>query len=173
MRLAWMLMYEQIKNASFLTRHFGISKKTFYKWRKRYLTANKNPDTLIDRSKKPNCSPLLTKKEITQIIKKLRKKTCFGEDRLRLFLLKDYNLDIPRSTIYYILKRERLIKKNKRHKKKPLIYNLSYSGNNIQVDIKIIGSYSTRRIIQYSAQDDATRIKFTRLYPERANYYSV
>jgi len=40
-------MYEQrIKNVSFIYRHFGISKKTFYKWRKQYLNSNKNP-TLV------------------------------------------------------------------------------------------------------------------------------
>lgn len=173
MRLAWMLMYEQIKNASLVARHFGISTKTFYKWRKRYLACGKNPYSLMDRSKRPKRIPRLTQDKIVRIIKRLRKKTNFGPDRIRLFLLKDFNLNIPRSTIYYILKREKLIKKPKRRKTKPKVYNLPNPGDNVQVDIKIIHGYSPRKIVQYSAQDDATRIKFTRLYPERTNHYSV
>jgi transposase len=166
-------MYEQIHNACLVARHFGISTKTFYKWRRRYLSSSNNPDSLMDRSKRPKYSPRLTKDGIVRIIKKLRRKTHFGADRLRLFLLKDYKLDIPRSTIYYILRREKLIKKHKKRKKKPLMYNLPYPGDNVQVDIKVIGGYSTKRIMQYSAQDDATRIKFTQLHPERTNNYSV
>jgi len=115
----------------------------------------------------------ITAVEIVKIIKKLRKKTNFGPDRLRLFLLKDYNLNIPRSTIYYILKREKLVKKHKKRKKKPKLYNLPNPGDNVQVDIKIINGYNPKKIVQYSAQDDATRIKLTKLYRERTNHYSV
>jgi transposase len=95
-----MLIYEQVKNAFFVARHFGISKKTFYKWRKRYINSAKELISLLDRSKKPK-KPCLTKKEIVKIIKKLRKKTNFGPDRLRLFLLKDYNLDTSLNYILY------------------------------------------------------------------------
>jgi transposase InsO family protein len=103
----------------------------------------------------------------------MRKKTNFGPDRIRFYLAKDYSLAVARSTIYAILKREGLIKKHKKRKKKPRMYNLPHPGDNVQLDIKVIGGYSTKRIMQYSAQDDATRIKFTLLYRERTNHYSV
>lgn len=173
MRLGWMLLYEQLKNASLVSRHFGISTKTFYKWRKRYLASNKNPEALADRSKRPKTSPSATKEQIIRLIKRMRKKTNFGPDRIRFYLLKDYGISIPRSTIYAILKRKGLIKKYKKRKKKPLRYNLPHPGDNVQLDIKVIGGYSTKRLMQYSAQDDATRIKFTQIYPERTNHYSV
>jgi len=173
MRLAWMLMYEQIGNAHLVSRHFGISAKTFYKWRKRYLASSKSPESLVDRSRRPKHSPRITKEQIAQIIKRLRKKTKFGPDRIRFYLIKDYKLNICRSTIYAILKRKSLIKKHKRLKKHLLCYNLPYPGDNIQVDIKVIGGYSVKRAMQYSAIDDATRIKLTRIYPERSNHYSV
>ncbi len=111
MRLAWMLMYEQLKNARLVSRHFGISAKTFYKWRKRYVNSNKNPDSLADRSRRPKHSPHITKEQVTKIIKCIRNKTKFGPDRIRFYLIKDYSLNVPRSTIYAILKREKLIKK--------------------------------------------------------------
>lgn len=173
MRLAWMLMYEQIGNAHLVSRHFGISTKTFYKWRKRYLASRENPEALADRSRRPKHSPNITKEQIIQIIKRMRKKTKFGPDRIKFYLLKDYSLNVPRSTIYAILRREKLIKKHKRIKKHLLMYNLPNPGDNVQVDIKVIGGYSVKRAMQYSAIDDATRIKLTRIYSERANHYSL
>lgn len=173
MRLAWMLMYEDLGNARLVSRHFGISNKTFYKWRRRYLASKRDPDSLMDISRRPKRSPNITKERIVKLIKRMRKKTKFGPDRIRFYLIRDYSINIPRSTIYAILRREGLIKKQRRLKKHFLMYNLPNPGDNIQMDIKIVGGYSTKRCVQYSAIDDATRIKFTRIYPERANYYSV
>lgn len=173
MRLAWMLMYEQIGNAHLVSRHFGISTKTFYKWYKRYLSLNKTPQSLADRSRRPKHSPNITKEQVIQIIKRMRKKTKFGPDRISFYLIKGHSIKIPRSTIYAILKREGLIKKHKRLKKHLLMYNLPNPGDNVQVDIKVIGGYSVKRAMQYSAIDDATRIKLTRIYAERSNHYSV
>lgn len=173
MRLAWMLMYEQIGNAYPVSRHFGISTKTFYKWRLRYLSSNNNPQSLSDRSRRPKRSPNITKEQVVQIIRRMRKKTKFGPDRIKFYLIKDRSLNIPRSTIYAILRRQELIAKHRRLKKHPLIYNLPNPGDNVQVDIKVIGGYSVKRAMQYSAIDDATRIKLARIYAERSNHYSV
>jgi len=52
LRLKWMDHYHKVKDASFTCRHFGISRKTFYKWLKRYRPTN--PLTLNDQSKKPH-----------------------------------------------------------------------------------------------------------------------
>lgn len=173
MRLAWMLLYEQVENISFVCRHFGISRKTFYKWYNRYRSSGNNPNSLMDRSRKPKHSPNITKEQIIRLIKRIRKKTKFGPDRIRFYLIKEHSINIPHSTIYAILRREGLIVKHKRRKKRPLMYNLPYPGDNVQVDIKFIGGYSTKRVVQYSALDDATRLKLTRLYQERSNHYSV
>jgi len=173
MRLAWMLMYEGLRNAYLVSRHFGISTKTFYKWRKRYLASGRNPDSLGDRSRRPKHSPNMTKEQITQLIRRMRRKTKFGPDRIGFYLIKDHSLKMPRSTIYAILRREKLIKKRKRLKKHLLMYNLPNPGDNVQMDIKVIGGYSVKRAMQYSAIDDATRIKLTRIYAERSNHYSV
>lgn len=173
MRLAWMLMYERIPNACLVSRHFGVSTKTFYKWRKRYLTSRSNPQSLMDVCRRPKNSPSVTKEQVVRLIRRMRKKTKFGPDRISFYLKKDYKLKMSRSTIYAILKREGLIKRRKKRKSKPLIYNLPNPGDNVQLDIKVIGGYSTKRAMQYSAQDDATRIKLTKLYRERTNHYSV
>jgi len=137
------------------------------------MESGEDSSSLLDRSRRPKHSPRRTDKQTTDIIKKLRKKTRFGADRISFYLKKDYSLEVPCSTIYAILKREGMIVKRKGRRKKPKLYSLPNPGDNVQVDIKLIGGYSPRRLVQYSAIDDNTRIKFTQLYPERANHNSI
>jgi len=173
MRLAWITLYEQTNNVSYVCRHFGIARKTFYKWYNRFKTSNRDRQSLKDRTRRPKNSPQKTDEKTTYIIKEMRNKTRFGPDRIRFYLFKDYHLNIPRSTIYVILKREGLIIKRNRQRKKPMLYSLPNPGDNVQVDIKYVDGYSTRKIVQYSAIDDNTRIKFTKLYKERTNHNSL
>src|SRR5947209_2427682 len=51
-RLAWLTYYERTKNASATCRHFGISRKTFYVWRKRY-----DPQKPLHPGRALPCSP--------------------------------------------------------------------------------------------------------------------
>jgi transposase InsO family protein len=172
-RLAWILMYEKTGNASQVCRYYGISRKTFYKWLNRYRKSKKNPTSLLDRSTRPKKSPNETKQKVQKLIKDLRKQTKFGPDRLSLFLQIDNRKSVHRSTIYAILKRKGLIKKPARKRKKTYkLYTMPYPGH-IQLDIKMIGGYRPNRFVQYTAIDDCTRIKFTRLYQERSTYNSI
>jgi transposase InsO family protein len=50
-RLQWFDYYRQCANAAKTCRHFGISRKTFYKWQKQY--SPKNLFSLEDRSRAP------------------------------------------------------------------------------------------------------------------------
>ena len=172
-RLSWILYHQQGNSVTLTCRHFGISRKTFYKWYKRYQRSGNDPASLMDRSRRPNRSPRRTNEHLTNTIVDLRKKTKFGADRLMFYLKREYCLEMRRSTIYAILKRKGLISKRNARKKKSKLYNLPNPGDNVQVDIKLIGGYLPGRLAQYSAMDDNTRIKFTKLYTERANHNSV
>ena len=59
-RLAWMMCYNETKSAEEVCRRFGISKKTFYKWFKRYQASNGESASLFDRSKRPHTFPSAT-----------------------------------------------------------------------------------------------------------------
>lgn len=166
-RLAWILMYEKVRSVTMVCRYFGISRKCFYKWQRRYRASGNDANSLLDRSRRPKYSPRLTSKHIQSLIVKLRKATNFGPDRIRLFLLKDYSISVPRATIQAILRRKGLIKKAKRRPKKPRCYTMPSPGY-LQVDIKLLRGYRPDGFVQYSAQDDATRIKHTWLYQERS-----
>lgn len=171
-RLAWILMYERVKSVSKVCRHFGISRKCFYKWLGRYRASGNDDNSLLDRSRRPKTSPRATPRYIQKQVVKLRKATGFGPDRIRLFLLKDHNISLPSSTVQAILRRKGLIKKAKKRKKTPKLYQMPYPGY-LQMDIKLIGGYRPCGFVQYSAQDDATRLKFTRLYQERSTSNSL
>ena len=173
LRLSWILYHEQGNSVVHTCQHFGISRKTFYKWYKRYQTSGRNAASLMDRSRRPKYSPRKTDKRVADIIANLRKRTRFGADRLAFYLRMKYSLQVPRATIYAVLKRKCLIAKRKVRKKKSTLYSLPNPGDNVQVDIKLIGGYLPGRLVQYSAMDDNSRIKFTKLYTERANHNSV
>ena len=51
-RLAWMDFYRRSKNVARTCRHFGISRQTFYRWRRRYDP--QNLATLEERSHRPH-----------------------------------------------------------------------------------------------------------------------
>lgn len=51
LRLEWFLYYQKHHNVTLTCRHFGIARKTFYKWQKRFDT--KNLRTLEDYSRAP------------------------------------------------------------------------------------------------------------------------
>ena len=165
-------MYRRCGDASFVCRYFGIARKTFYKWLNRYEESGEDVSSLLDKSRRPETHPFETAFNVQTLILNLRKKTKFGPDRLRLFLIKDYGVCVPKATIYAVLKRNGAIKKKKGRARPPLLYNMPYPGH-IQMDIKIIGGYKPNGFVQYSAIDDATRIKVTKLYRERSTTNSL
>ncbi len=61
-RLAWFKRCEEIENISQVCREFGVSRKTFYKWRP-YYTREGLPG-LKDGSKRPKSHPKTVPKEI-------------------------------------------------------------------------------------------------------------
>lgn len=91
-------------NISDLCRHFNISRKTGYKWLKRYLESG--IAGLEDQSRRPHNSPLITDKSIEDAVLKLREKhPVWGAKKLHVLLLRE-GLKAPApSTITGILRR--------------------------------------------------------------------
>ena len=92
-------------NMSELSQHFGISRKTAYKWLQRYRVTG--ADGLCDRSRRPHGSPQRTAEDIEQLILSLRDAhTAWGGRKLkrRLEDLGHTGLPSP-STVTAILRR--------------------------------------------------------------------
>ena len=103
-RTAWMMCYNQTGSVQEVCRKFGISRKTFYKWLKRYKGANGDSSSLQDQSRRPHHFPNATPEPYITLLKRLREETGFGQRRLKIHLQEHYNINISERTIWKILR---------------------------------------------------------------------
>jgi transposase len=104
-RLAWMICYEETGSAQEVCKRFGISRKTFYKWLKRYRHSAGDTKSLVDQSRRPHHFPSATPESSVQLLKRLKEQTGFGQRRLKAILQEKHNIKISERTIWKILKR--------------------------------------------------------------------
>jgi transposase len=105
-RLAWMMAYRETGNAQSVCNRFGISRKTFYKWLKRYENANGDSTSLSDRSRRPHHFPRATRPEHVDLLRRVRQETGFGQRRLRAYMVEKYSVSLSERTIWKLLKRD-------------------------------------------------------------------
>lgn len=176
-RLNWFHMAQR-KNITYTCRYFGISRKTFYKWYKRYQESGKNPRSLQDQSRRPKSHPKLTGKEVASLIIKLRQETKYGPRRLQFYLKRDYNITLSVCGIWKVLSRAGLIVRYRRRKKRFQSYGeyVRYPGHRVQIDTKHLprrpGQFDSRDY-QYIAKDVFTKLRFIKVYEELSVNNSV
>ncbi|HMK39070.1 MAG TPA: helix-turn-helix domain-containing protein [Bacteroidota bacterium] len=105
-RLAWMMAYRETGNAQAVCNRFGISRKTFYKWLKRYEQSDGDSTSLCDRSRRPHHFPRATRPEHVELLRRVREETGFGQRRLRAYMEEKYRVSLSERTIWKLLKRE-------------------------------------------------------------------
>jgi transposase InsO family protein len=106
------------KSFSGLCRAHGISRKTGYKWIKRYKASGF--DGLLDQSRRPHHFPCKAPYQIRKKIIELRKKYKYwGAKKIREKLIERHpDWDIPsETTVYNMIKVEGLIQPNKRRRR--------------------------------------------------------
>ena len=90
-----------------LCRRYGVSRKTGYKWLRRFREAG-SLQGLADRSRRPRHSPRRTAPEVVERVVDWRLRTGWGSRALSKVLQRDEGIRLGRSTIDRILKREGL-----------------------------------------------------------------
>lgn len=175
LRLKWFDFYfDHSNNAELTCRHFGLSKRTFYKWKSRY-----NPhrlECLEAKSKRPKTFrkskvPL----DIVAAVVKLRKKyPAWSKYKLEVILKRDHSITISASTIGRILKAKNLInpkvsrKKKKAAKRKRLRYSKQLKvtdfGDIVQFDSKHFYTPFGQKRYQINAIDVLGKLKFSRTF---------
>jgi transposase InsO family protein len=94
-----------------LCRRFGVSRKTGYKWLKRYKAGG--PEALAERSRRPRCSPGQVSPEVAQAVIALRRETTWCGRKLRQRLQALGHRMVPAaSTCTEILRRADLLNKD-------------------------------------------------------------
>ena len=84
-----------------MCRHFGISRKSFYKWKRRH--AAHGDAGLCDRPRTPHRSPRATPRDVVSKILYLRQHYHFGPGRIADYLKRFHEMSMARSTVHRIL----------------------------------------------------------------------
>ena len=184
-RLAWMDYYHECKNVSKTCRHFGISRKTFHQWKKRYDP--KRLETLEEASRRPK---RVRQWEVTRVqelrIITLRKKYIrYGKEKLAVIYAEDYGEPISswkiqrvieKHRLYYHPKRaERLRKRRKRNQPKKRITELKKehrTGFLVAFDGLTIYFNGSKRYV-FTCIDVYSKIAFARMYTSKHSRHTA
>ena len=85
---------QSARNVSWTCRHFGIARKTFYKWKRRF--AEHGEAGLCDRARTPHRSPRATPPEVVSKLLYLRQHYHFGPGKIADFLKRFHGVSWPR-----------------------------------------------------------------------------
>ncbi len=77
-RLAWIKMHERGTPVTGVCDHYGISRKTFYKWYGRYQESDRDFHVLNDRSRRPHTHPRSVPNRVGERVVAMRRKTRYG-----------------------------------------------------------------------------------------------
>lgn len=154
---------------------FKVSRKTVYKWIKRY---DGTINSLVDHSHRPFSSPKKhTDKEIKQIKKRLKRHK--WKDLILAYqelVEKDGYTRSYGGFKRIVSKLKALKPQKKKRKRKPKPYKrAAYPGQKIQLDVKFVPSCCVvdgKKYYQYTAVDECTRWTFREMYEEHSTYSS-
>ncbi len=184
-RLKWMDYHRLCRNAALTCRYFGISRKTFHKWLKRY-----NPDNLIsleEQSRRPKKLRQwqVTRQEELRILALRKKYIRYGKEKLRVIYQQTHNEPISswkiqriieKHQLYYsLVKNNRLQRKKKLNLPKKRITELARerrTGFLIALDTIEAYAYNRKRYI-LTGIDTHSKIAFARMYPGHGSYYAA
>ena len=171
--MAWRLRVLQQaadeENVSRVCRRFGLSRKSFYKWKRR--RAEHGDAGLCDRPRTPQRSPRATASDVVSKILYLRQHYHFGPGRIAAYLLRFHRITIAVSSVHRILQRHGLNRlpanqKYRPHGKRWQRYEKPQPGHRLQLDVKFLERIpgTRRRLYQFTAIDDCTRIRVLKVY---------
>ena len=148
---------------------FGVKKSTFYKWKKEFEQHGEKG--LVRKKTVAKNFPNQIKPDVVKRVLELRQEHKLGTWRIKWYLERYHDIHISESSVYRILKRnnvEPLDKKIQRRAMHTIRYEKETPGHQVQVDVKFLifeepnGSKIKR--FQYTAIDDATRIRALKIY---------
>ncbi len=161
---------EQAGNVSFVCRRYGISRDTYYRWKRQLAAGGK--EALINSKPCPENPKIRVSAEIEEKIIYVRKEFGLGQQRISWYLQRYYGLSVSPTGVFGVLKRNGLSRLPKgAPKRSPSTYKRyekTVPGHQVQIDVKFLffTDKNGKRIkrFQYTAIDDATRIRALKVY---------
>jgi transposase InsO family protein len=153
---------------------YGWSMDSYNKWGSK-LKKQPQVQVLFSKSKKPHRSPTKTKPRKEKKVKQLRRvDPSLGPERISFDLKKLFNMHVPPSTVYAILKRSKMVsleiakKLTKKHLKR---YRRVLPGY-LQMDFKYVPYLvDGKKYYQLSCVDHHSSWRFIRIYEEKSTFY--
>ena len=152
---------------------YKISRKTLYKWLKRY---DGTWQSLVERSRRPNRSPRMHTPEEIRQIRRLAKKHRW-EDLILAYqeMREKYGYTRSYGGFKRIVAKLKAAKGNKRRKarKNKPYQRAEYPGQKVQVDVKFVPAECVvdgRKYYQFTAVDECTRWTYRQMYDEHSTY---
>lgn len=170
-----LVKYAQQHGVTAAAIRYRVSRKTVYKWLKRY---DGTPDSLADQSHRPIRSPKAHSEEELRKIRKRLKRHKWRDLILAYQELVEKD-GYTRSyggfkRIAEKLRSEKPSKRKKKRKPKPY-QRAAYPGQKVQIDVKYVPSYCVtngEKYYQYTAVDECSRWTYREMYDEHSTYSS-
>jgi transposase-like protein len=151
---------------------YGVSRKTVYKWQKRY---DGKASSLRDRSRKPHHVARKQTDEELALVKNIWSKDKKG-DKLIMWqkAIEKHEYKRCYQTFLRTIRGFEGKLKEKRSQRKPQPYQRAeYPGQKLQLDVKFVPSYCVtdgNKYYQYTAIDECTRYTYRQMYNEHSTY---
>lgn len=184
-RLAWMDYHRATRNVSRTCRHFGISRKTFHLWKRRYDP--RRLESLEEQSRRPHRTRPWQVSRLQEFrILALRKKYIrYGKEKLRVLYQEAYGEQlsswkvqrvIEKHRLYYHpQKAERLRRRRRLNQPKKRITELkkeSRTGFLVSLDSMVLYESGMKRYI-ITGIDRYSKIAFARMYHSKSSLHAA
>lgn len=167
-------------NISKTCRFFGLSRQSFYVRKRAYDKFGEQGLAPKKHGVSSEKSPLRTPPEIEEKIIYIRRHYHLGQLRISWYLKRYHGIEISAGGVRGVLKRHnlnRLPRNQKKRALKTIRYEKQVPGHHIQVDVKFLifpqpDGTKVRRF-QYTAIDDATRIRALEVYEKHTQQNAI
>jgi len=169
---------EEIGHVAKTCRYFGIGRSSFYRWRQAY--AERGEAGLVNAPPIPKWHANRTPPEREEKVIYLRQKYHLGPMRIVWYLARYHDIRMSDSTVSRILRRHglnRLPRGTRTRKVHTKRYQKQVPGHHIQMDVKFLtfkGKQGEKvRRFQYTAIDDATRVRALKVYEKHTQANAI
>lgn len=160
-------------------RYFGISRDTFYRWKRDFEAQGEAG--LVNSKPCPQNPKIRVASDIEEKILHLRRHYHFGQVKISWYLERYHGMKVSPTGVYGVLCRHGLNKLprnlRKRNVKSFKRYEKQVPGHHMQVDVKFL-TFKDKlgrkiRRFQYTAIDDATRIRALKVYRQHTQVNAI
>jgi len=159
-------------------RDFKVPRSSFYRWKKKY--DQEGSSGLYRKKPIAHTHPRKTPPEIVEKILELRREYQIGALRIKYYLERYHGIKISEATISRTLKAHGVGKLPKTAPRRALHtkrYAKTVPGHHVQIDVKFLRlkdvEEKTVKRYQYTAIDDATRIRALQVFQKHNQDYAI